>query len=193
MHNLLQNYFWSYICLLVVAFAGCPQETISKLPDRLAAKSIDIEGTFTQKYDSKKVQIVVTKTDNKELPFQLKCDDDEDLIRAQVYEVGKLKLLFMEGPGFTEENPAELTVNQFAVFKIAVTEKAVVLESLSNQYFNKNPSALPGTKITRNKDDSVDITISATPEQLELFFRLHQDTPSLFYSEYPTVYNRVKK
>ena len=82
--------------------------------------------------------------------------------------------------------------NHCWVPKLTVTKTQLVFGMLNPKFFDKNPDAIPGMSKTIGGLGDGNILLNASPKQLELFFKLHEDTDSLFVTDEPLLLHRKK-
>ena len=177
----------TFVMLWLAAVAGCVPKVANKLPAAYVNRDLAITGEFHEEFGAQE-KLSIKKTDDEELSYSA-ATPGMDTDKFQVYTIGKLNLAFM--PNYDEDDNNRTEILGYSVARLQVTKTQIVVEPLTNKFFEDNPAALPSTTLPK-PGSATDITLNSTPEQLALFFKLHQDTAGLFDVKHRIVYNRIK-
>ena len=107
--------------------------------------------------------------------------DGKKIIPFRLYKIGETLFAFVDDPDANDRGS-----KLFYVLRVRITRTQLVGEFLSNEWFGKNPNALPGTQFAFGA-----ATLHAPPEKLRLFLELHADTDALFNTKKPILLNRI--
>ncbi len=185
-----RNFRLALVVLCLALVAGCVPKVANRPTAEYINRNLAITGDFYQEDRStgKRTNISIKKTDNEALSFSM-TSPGTPADKFQVYTIGKLSLAFL--PNYDEDDRSREKILGYTVARLQVTKTQIVIEPLANQFFENNPAALPGTVLKKDKF-TTDVAISSTPQQLVLFFKLHQDTTGMFDTENPVLFNRIK-
>lgn len=124
--------------------------------------------------------IKIWSTGDKRYPIGLSTHEGapKSLDRFQIYRIGSNTIAFIH---FVVGD-----TNQSIVGRIDITKTQIAFYYLSEEFFKKNPSALPGTKA-----DAGGVSLTATPEQLRVFFMLHDQNKDIWESKPEILLNRI--
>ena len=180
----------AFVVLSVALMAGCVPKVANTPTAEYVNRNLAITGDFYQedRTTGKRTDISIKKTGDEELSFSL-ASPEKPAGKFQVYTIGELNLAFL--PNYDKDDKNREKILEYTVAKLQVTKTQIVIEFLADKFFENNPAALPGTVVKKDKF-TTDVAINSTPQQLVLFFKLHQDTTGMFDSENPILFNRIK-
>ncbi len=180
----------AFVVLSVALMAGCVPEVANTPTAEYVNRNLAITGDFYEedRKTGKRRDLSIKKTGDEELSFSIDLPG-EPAYKFQVYTIGELNLAFL--PLYDKDDKNREKILCYAVVKLQVTKTQIVIEILEDKFFENNPAALPGTVVNKG-EYTTDVAINSTPQQLVLFFKLHQDTTGMFDSETPILYNRIK-
>ncbi len=195
MFQLIYNHLSCVIILLSTIIAGCPIATVNTPDAKLAVQPESMIGKYYM--DDKlagvphRIDYEITHSGNDKFPFQIKSESapQEEGPKFQIYQIGKNKLVFADS---TSPDMKKKGTRQLGVAKLTVTKTQLVFGMLNPKFFDKNPDAIPGMSKTIGGLGDGNILLNASPKQLELFFKLHEDTDSLFVTDEPLLLHRKK-
>ena len=182
----------SLICFVfcIGMIAGCLPKVANKPPAEYVNRNLTITGDFyhEDRATRKRTDSSIKQTDDEELSYSI-VSRGSPADKFQVYTIGELNLVFF--PTYDEDDKKRKDIRGYSVGKLQVTETQITVKFLDSQFFENNPAALPSTVLTKEHPMTL-VTLNATPEQLVLFFKLHQDTSDLFNSDVSLALNRTK-
>lgn len=180
----------TFVVLCLTCVLGCVPIASNKPAAKYVNRDLKLTGDFFMQIGSTKERTPcsIKISDDEELPYTLTSPEVDDET-FQVYTIGNLDLAFVAN--YHEEDEEREKILGYTVVRIQVTKTQIVAETLQKKFLEDNPAALPGTVVKKDAF-ATDLTIRSTPEQLALFFKLHQNTTGMFDAENRIIFRRIK-
>lgn len=164
------------ILSLALILFGCVTSE-SLLPEEARVKNSKVIGNYySEGADRRRNDVRVENCSARGFDFQF--NNGKGITRFNLYRVDELDLAFVESKS-GEGN------KRFIICRFSQSKTQIILEPMSSDFFKSNPGALPKTEI------GGDVHTSASPAQLDSFFRLQGENRALFYTDRPMILNRV--